>query len=127
MKMAISYDIKATDDTHALTREAVWKSGNEHLNAYRINEAIREIWFGTRSEMNVASIETLDEYIQNEQPFKKMKGGDREGTRKDIEYLLHELRKIAIVLYPFMPDTAKKIDEAVISHTMPESLFPRRE
>ena len=71
MKMAISYDVRATDKTRAQTTDSIWKSGNTYLNAYRINEAIGEIWLGARLASGVDSIEMLNAYIQNEQPFKK--------------------------------------------------------
>ncbi len=136
MKMATLYDVKAIPDTCKLTPESIWKSDNTHLDSFRINDAIDEIWNGTRSKSGVDSIEMLDAYIdiqnldkeiQKRQPFKKIKTDKAKDAKKDIEYLLHHLRKIAISLQPFMPDTAKKINDAIINHEMPEPMFLRKQ
>jgi len=119
MKMATSYDIKATEETRALTLEGLYPHPltNEHLENFQIDRAMDEIW--------TKGVQNLDSYIQREQPFKKIKE-DKEGAKRDIEYLLFHLRGIALQLYPFMPDTAKKIDDAVMNHVMPDPLFLRK-
>ncbi len=119
MKMATSYDIKATEATRALTLEGLYPHPHtdEHLENFQIDRAMDEIW--------TEGVQNLDSYIQREQPFKKIKE-DKEGARKDVEYLLFHLRGVALKLYPFMPETAKKIDDAVMNHVMPEPLFLRK-
>lgn len=128
MKMAITHNVKATSNTQALTYNQFWGMGNNHLASFRINEAMDEIWHGTRTESGIDSIEMLDAYIQNEQPFKKIKISEQgaQEAKNDIEYLLHQLRIISIALSPFMPETSRKIDDAILNHKMPNSLFPRK-
>ena len=76
------------------------------------------IWF---------NIKNLDEYIQKEEPFKKIKI-DEEKARKDINYLLFHLYGIASLLEPILPETSQKIKDLIKENKKPEQpLFLRKE
>ncbi len=93
----------------------------DHLNRYALNEAMDLIF---------AHITKADEYIQEHQPFKKIKSSeaaDVAEAKADIEKLVRHLATVAQHLAPFMPETSRMILEAVESNRMPASLFVRKE
>jgi methionyl-tRNA synthetase len=85
------------------------------LDAFEFNHALDQIW---------ERIQTLDERITREEPFKLVKS-DLEKGKAMIAELAAELYQIGRLLYPFMPEANEKIKEAVTTNTKPESLFPR--
>ncbi|HEC33064.1 MAG TPA: methionine--tRNA ligase [Candidatus Kaiserbacteria bacterium] len=109
MKMVESYNVHAPQFAH----QDFFKK-NE-LDSFRIDDVTNDIWDGIRY---------LDEYIQKEEPFKKIKV-DEEAAKKDIVHLLIHLRAIAARLEPFMPESSEKILSAIKSNKKPENLFPR--
>jgi methionyl-tRNA synthetase len=90
---------------------------SELLNNFELNKAIEEIW---------KKIQSCDQFIQKEEPFKKIKV-DVEAGKKDIEHLLGQLNQIAISLQPFLPQTAEQIIKALNEPTLENipRLFPR--
>ena len=90
---------------------------NEYLERYELAKAADIIW---------KKIQTCDQFIQKEEPFKKIKV-DAEVAKKDIEFLLNELESIAQSLKPFLPYTAEKILVALKDLTLENipRLFPR--
>ena len=90
---------------------------NKHLEKYELLKAADLIW---------KQIQSCDEYIQKTEPFKKIKV-DEAAAKKDIEYLLQGLNKIAINLQPFLPHTSQQILKAIneASSTEIPRLFPR--
>ncbi len=92
---------------------------NSYLEKFELQKAMDEIWH---------KISACDEYIQKNEPFKKIKT-DEAGAKKDIEYLLLELNEIAVTLQSFLPQTSEKILQAlknVLAENIPR-LFPRVE
>jgi methionyl-tRNA synthetase len=85
------------------------------LNKFDIQVAIDGIW---------GHIQAADLFIQHTEPFNKMKTNP-DVARKDIEAAMSSLFKIGRWLEPFMPDTAPKIQNAILENKMPEPLFPR--
>lgn len=65
-------------------------------------------------------ISDLDKKIQLTEPFKLIKT-DKEAGEKVIIELVQELYKIALMLRPFLPDTAEKILAAIKDHKKPET------
>ncbi len=129
MKMAESYNIKIDKNWMEKSFEE-FSSGlssrnlgekelslKEELDNFQINRAMDKIWGFIASD---------DAFIQREQPFKKIKNNESE-AKNNIDFLLSDLWRIAVVLEPFMPDTSKKIKEAIKSNKMPEPLFLRKE
>jgi methionyl-tRNA synthetase len=91
----------------------------EDLENFNIKKYCDEIW-------NL-DIKSLDEYIQREKPFSKIKI-DKDGAEKDLVYLLTHLRGIALKLIPIMPETADKILKLIKENKVPEvPLFLRKE
>lgn len=93
------------------------KEYTDALERYEINKALEYIW---------SRISTLDQKITETAPFKVVKT-DSQAGKKIILELTQELYAIVRMLNPFMPETNKKIKEAIIANKKPENLFPRKE
>jgi methionyl-tRNA synthetase len=89
-----------------------WKSA---FDRYTVNEVCELVW---------KRINALDERIQIEEPFKVVKT-DLEKGKEMICALAIELYTIARMLNPLMPETSRRVIEAVMANTKPENLFPR--
>jgi methionyl-tRNA synthetase len=88
------------------------------LDKFEINKATDYVW---------AEIGAMDLYIQENQPFKKVKE-DKKAGEKMIEELVVRLYSIARMLNPIMPDTSKKIKSLIKSNKSPEKpLFARKD
>lgn len=87
----------------------------KHVDAFEFNQAMNHIWF---------RIQYLDGLIQEQRPFEVIKTNKKAG-QKQLMYLLTQLAEIAVILEPFMPDTSKKIIDAIRENKKPENLFPR--
>lgn len=87
----------------------------EPLAHYDFQSALGFVW---------KKVGEMDERITTEQPFKLVKE-DPERARMIIKELLHDLYIVARMLNPFMPETNKKIKEAILTNKKPETLFPR--
>lgn len=87
-------------------------------DAYEINKAGDYIW---------DEIKTLDQYIQENQPFKLVKT-DKEAGQKMISQLVVRLYRVACMLSPFLPETSEKIKTLVKDNKTPEiPLFVRKD
>jgi methionyl-tRNA synthetase len=116
MKMATSYGMTIGSDA-----SEYWNSEIkiQSLENYDIKTFCDEIW-------NL-DIKSLDEYIQKEKPFSKIKT-DKDAAHKDVQYLLTHLRGIALKLQPIIPDTANEILRLIQENKMPEKpLFARKD
>ncbi len=89
----------------------------EALSAYRFSDA---------AEYIASRIQALDQKINKTEPFKVVKS-DPEKGREIIEDLVRELAAIDLLLEPLVPETSKKIIEAILANKKPENLFPRKE
>lgn len=87
------------------------------LDAFEFNKAADVVW---------ERIRLLDQQITDTEPFKVVKRNPEEG-RELIVALTQELYGIGRMLNPLMPETSKKIKEAVVANKKPENLFPRLE
>ncbi len=87
------------------------------LENFEVQKAADFIW---------SKIQTLDQKITETEPFKLVKT-DLEAGKKLIFELTQELYLIGRMLNPFMPETNKKIKEAIIANKKPENLFARRD
>jgi methionyl-tRNA synthetase len=87
----------------------------ESLDRFEFNAAMNTIW---------DFIQSLDQKIHTEEPFKLIKI-DREGGKKSIIELRSSLFRIGYWLSPFMPETSERIMAAVKENKKPENLFPR--
>ena len=86
------------------------------LEEFDIYKHINNVW---------SNISKLNNFISENEPFKKIKV-DEEGAKKDVHYLLCHLLGIALALEPMMPGTSLKIQELIKENKKPElPLFPR--
>ncbi len=87
------------------------------LDSFKLNDAVEYV---------VARIQALDQKINKTEPFKIIKA-DIERGRQLIEELVRELAAIDLMLEPIVPETSKKIIDAIVANKKPENLFPRKE
>ena len=88
------------------------------ISEFNLKLAIDHIWI---------YVSGMDEKIQKEQPFKVVKV-DKEKGIEIIKELVLELLHISKLLEPFLPTTAKKIQELIYANKAPEQpLFLRKE
>src|SRR3569623_1288929 len=71
-------------------------------------------------------IQALDQHITATEPFKVIKT-DPEKGRELIANLVKELAAIDLLLEPIMPETSKKIIDAIMANKKPENLFARKD
>lgn len=82
---------------------------------FRLDLAMDQAWI---------LIQYIDHTITTSEPFKVIKT-DREKGIELIKELVRDLYHVAMLLQPFMPETSKKIEEAILANKKPENLFPR--
>lgn len=113
MKMSESNDIRLEKFENSFSEEYV-----NGLNNFELKKTIDLVW---------ERVTDLDGYIQENEPFKKIKVDFEEG-KKHILYLLNELRGIAVGLHPFLPETSAAIIELINTNKSPEApLFARKD
>ena len=86
------------------------------LDNFEINKAADFIW---------NQISDLDKYIQAEKPFSVVKD-DKERGIYIIKNTVGKLYSIAEMLKPIMPETSRKIKDAIKQNKMPPPLFLRK-
>lgn len=90
---------------------------SESLSEYRLNDALSFVW---------AKITELDRYINNEKPWELAKQNSPK-LKNILSHVVDQIQEIAVLLEPFLPETARKIEEQFkgsrISSAKP--LFPR--
>jgi methionyl-tRNA synthetase len=87
------------------------------LDHYDMKSAAEYVW---------NRIQALDQHIHRTEPFKVIKSDQAKGE-KLIEENVRELAAIDLMLEPIMPQTSKKIIDAILANKKPENLFPRKE
>lgn len=87
------------------------------FDAYEINKVCDDIWH---------RITAADKFIQDHQPFKTIKTDKAKGEH-EIAHLLEEVAHIGILLEPILPETSKKIAEAVKKNKVEAPLFARKD
>lgn len=89
-------------------------SVEKELSEYRFDLAIKEVW---------SAISQTDQFINEEKPWEK----EGEELEKILTHLVSHIRTIAYNLKPFLPETAKKIEEQFKGPKIQSStgLFPR--
>lgn len=87
----------------------------------RFDKALDEVWEQVRG---------LNQYIDEEKPWKIAQDGDGEHLREVLAYQASALLSIAGLLEPFLPETASKIkaifDDGVV-HPIEGTLFPKHD
>ncbi|MBP6912657.1 MAG: methionine--tRNA ligase [Candidatus Pacebacteria bacterium] len=115
MTMATNYEVKLNEDS---LNTKYFTEPIKDLENFEINAFVNNVW---------ANLKKLDEDIQREEPFKKIKV-DPEGAKSDVMYLLKDLYKNALALEPILPETSKKIQTLIRENKKPETpLFLRKD
>jgi methionyl-tRNA synthetase len=93
----------------------------EALAACRFDRALDEVWEQVRG---------LNQYIDEEKPWEIAKQNDADHLREVLAYQAGSLLQIALLLEPFLPDTAARIkmifNEGLI-RPLKTTLFPKQE
>ncbi len=89
-----------------------------YYDAFEISKAADFVW---------DEIKSLDQYIQENQPFKLVKT-DKEAGQKMIGELVVRLYSVARMLNPILPETSAKIKALIKENKVPETpLFVRKD
>jgi len=107
--------------TMALNISPKWEMKNWQNNeGLPASEEINKMWFSLESEINTEFnfsgalknifylIEWMNDYITKEKPWELVKANP-EKQKEILQMLLEMIRQIALALFPFLPETAKKI------------------
>ncbi|MFT5359594.1 MAG: methionyl-tRNA synthetase [Candidatus Paceibacteria bacterium] len=123
LKMVTSYGVvldfpDRTETLEEIKVEDGFKEYRDSMESYNYNSSLDFIW---------KEIGEMDEFIAKEQPFKKIKVNEEE-AKEDLAKLLLNLWYVAILLEPFLPETAEKIQQHLVELKMPEEpLFLRKD
>lgn len=86
-----------------------------NIEAFEFNRAMDMIW---------EKIQSLDQRIQTEEPFRLVKSDLAKGKGL-IADLVRELGNVSYMIQPFMPETSEKITSAILANKKPDNLFKR--
>jgi len=78
-----------------------WNEYNHSMSEYRIDESLKVIW---------RLIDTANKYLEEKKPWEIAKD-DLESAQITLKIILETVRHIALMVLPYMPDTADKIFE----------------
>ena len=112
MTMATNYEVRLSEEN---LNVKYFTEPVKDLENFDINDFVNKVW---------ANLKNLDEDIQREEPFKKIKI-DPEGAKSDVMYLLKDLYKNALALEPILPETSKKIQTLIRENKKPDQWFGR--
>lgn len=113
LTMSSNYEVKLSEED---LNTKYYTGPVEELETFDICKQMDNIW---------KDISDLNKFIQDKEPFKKIKI-DKEEAEKDVYYLLKHLHGVALALEPMMTETSLKIQELIKENKKPESpLFPR--
>jgi methionyl-tRNA synthetase len=88
----------------------------KEISSYDLKRALETI---------MSAVRELDQYIQETEPFKVIKV-DRERGQTLIAEMVERLHALAVLLIPFLPNSAKEIQSLIREHKMPDTpLFNR--
>lgn len=120
LKMAVTNNITTSKEVVLLPEAEIFETEEykEAFDSFELNKAADFVW---------NKISGLDKFIQENEPFKKVKI-DKTAGEKDMQYLLDELVIISYLLLPFIPESATKVLQAIIDKkTLETPLFPRKD
>lgn len=121
VKMAENYDVVV----NLPEPDAVW-ADKEYVSP-EYHEAIKNFELNKALAYLVKETEEMDNFIAKEEPFKKIKT-DELSAKEDVARLMLNLFYVGVLLEPFMPETSRKVVEAVTKRTVPEEpIFKKHE
>ena len=90
---------------------------SDAISQLRFNDALSFVW---------KKIATLDKFINDEKPWDLFKAGDNR-LKSVLAHSVDQIQEIAVLLEPFLPETAKKIEEQFKGPNIKSRnlLFPR--
>lgn len=117
MTMLVKYDVEvAVEKPDVVWEDDEWDELQTAVAEFRFHDALDYLW---------AEISQLDAFIADRQPYKKIVA-DPDEAKEDVAYLAIRLYDLAVVLKPFMPETAQRIQAIIKNRTAPdEPIFPR--
>jgi methionyl-tRNA synthetase len=102
----------------SVSDSALWKDVANHVDEFNFLHAMDLLWH---------KVNLMDLEITEKEPFKIYKQNP-EQAQAIIRSLVLDLAKLSGVLKAFLPETANKINEAILANQKPtEPLFPRIE
>lgn len=108
-----------SDSEYKLTELNTPSYIDKFVQDFRFDNALKEIFNW---------VNLFDGVIQEKEPFKKIKSENPDDVVDAKSTILHAvctLKDVGTYLQPFMPETSKKILNAVKENKKPENLFPR--
>jgi methionyl-tRNA synthetase len=118
MKMSSTYFSEPVELSGIVSTLELDEGFNKRMNSFDIKSA-SDIIFGLVTQ--------IDTQIQSKQPFKIFKTSPDE-ARTIVKSLLYDLKLVAKLLEPILPETAKTIQTLVRENKMPDTpLFLRKE
>jgi methionyl-tRNA synthetase len=114
-KLASQANIKYQISNIKIT-DKKFQNYHQFLKKYQFNDTLAFIW---------GKISQADKYVDSRHPW-NLKGEELE---KVLDYLVKEVQKIALLIEPFLPETAEKIQKQFKGPKIKagEPLFPRLE
>ena len=91
-----------------------------------VNNAMESFDFQLVTSLIQLAVTNLDQEIQLKQPFKVIKT-DKDAGIEMIRQMVTQIVHIGKLIEPIMPDTSKKIIDAVRENKKPENLFARKD
>ena len=121
LKMMTAYEVgfgNLPNEKEVLGKKILEKDYHGAFSVFEINKASDTVW---------KKISKIDKDIDETQPFKTIKT-DSARAKSDVVRQVHGLWEVAVLLGPMMPETTKKIKEAIKRKSvLKEALFPRIE
>lgn len=115
MKMSERYLNRSPSSVEPKTDFGLSTEYKKLMENYELNKTMDFVW---------QKISESDLKIQETQPFKLIKT-DENKAKEILRELVENLRRIALMLTPFLPETSEKILEAIKANKMPQPLFLR--
>ncbi|MBD3365816.1 methionine--tRNA ligase [candidate division WWE3 bacterium] len=117
-KMAENSGFEFEVDTKGFEKvwEADWTQDlQSHMESFRLDLAIQEVW---------KMLSQLDKHINEHEPWAVK---DEEKLREILDFEVNLIRRAAVVLKPFIPDTSRKIQAQFFKKDIKaqKPLFPR--
>jgi len=112
----IDIEINADETARSMKAAELLSPYADYFDHFEINKVCDEIW---------KKIAAADKFIQENEPFKKVKSDSAAG-KADIAYLLGEVSTIGLMLSPIMPETSQKIATALHDNKITAPLFLRK-
>ena len=113
VKMAETNDVHFEVEINARELVALYA---ENYDGFELNKVCDAIW---------KKIQAADKFIQENEPFKKVKV-DAAAGKADILYLLGEVAAVGVALGPILPETSAKIAQAIKENKILTPLFLRK-